>query len=239
MSPTALAAASPLSDATAARFDIYAAIHKALRLFMVDTLQRTSAIDLDDAGAAALTLDQLDALCAQMRGHLAHENEFLHPVLEAAQPGSSQRIAGEHEHHLDAIASLEDATQALRAAGVAGAQRAALAQRLYRQLALFVAENFVHMNHEETAHNAVLWSAYSDAQLAALDGRIVASLPPQELTSTLRWMARALTPQELRALLTAARAGMPAGAFAGVLALVRGELHGAARAHALQGLAAD
>ena len=32
-------------------------------------------------------------------------------------------------------------------------------------LALFIADNFQHMHVEETAHNAVLWARYTDAEL--------------------------------------------------------------------------
>ena len=39
----------PSAMTTPARFDIYAPIHKALRLFMNDTLARLSRLDLDPA----------------------------------------------------------------------------------------------------------------------------------------------------------------------------------------------
>ena len=204
---------------------------------MTDTLSRVGSLPLEDEPAFHATLDQADALCQQLRHHVGHENDFVHPALEAAQPGSAERIRHEHVEHLDAIASLEDAVLVLRRA--APAQRPVLAQRLYRQLALFVADNLQHMNVEETAHNAVLWARYSDAELQALDGRIIASLTPPEMAHSLHWLARALAPHELAGLLAAVRPGMPPEAFAGVLDLVRQALANddAAYQRALRGLA--
>jgi len=58
--------------------------------------------------------------------------------------------------------------------------RAALAQRLYRHLALFIGENLQHMQVEETENNAALWALYSDDELAAIHDRLLASVPPKK-----------------------------------------------------------
>lgn len=199
-------------DRTARRFDIYAPIHKALRLFMTDTLQELSRLDLDDPQDLAARLDQLDALLDAARCHLQHENDFIHPALEARKSGASDRIAAEHREHLDAIATLSSQAAALRAE-----PEPAAAHRLYRQLAGFIAENFEHMDVEETRHNQALWAAYGDAELRELEGRILASIGPQEMSQWLRWMIPALNPAERAQLI----AGMPDAARAPVLASAR------------------
>lgn len=207
------------TSGAAPRLDIYAPIHRAWRALMADTLMRAGRLDVDDAVACADTLAQVRLLCAQLRRHVAHENDFVHPAMEAVAPGSSGRIGHEHDEHLDAIASIEDQVQAIEQAPAA--RRMALARELYRALARLMADNLLHMDVEEREHNAVLWAHHRDDELQALDGRIVASLPPDEAALGLQWMARALPPQDLAALLAGARAGMPPEAFAGMLALAR------------------
>ena len=81
--------------------------------------------------------------------------------------------------------------------------RAAL--RLYRHLALFVAENFQHMHIEETVNNAALWACYSDAELLEIHGRLLASMPPQEHLLVARWMVPALSPVERAGMLNGGR----------------------------------
>lgn len=194
---------------TPPRFNIYAPIHKAVRLFMTDTLSGLSRLDLDDAQDLTAALAQLDALLDAASCHLQHENDFIHPAIEERCPGVSKRIATEHGEHLDAIAMLRAQTAALRAE-----PEAASAHRLYRQLATFIAENFEHMEVEETRHNQALWAAYSDAELQAIEGRILASIGPQEMTLWLAWMLPAFNPKERAQLI----AGLPLAAQAPVLA---------------------
>jgi len=204
---------------TTPRHDIYAPVHKALRLFMTDTLQALSRLDLDDAQDLAAGLARLETLLEAACRHLQHENDFIHPAIEERSSGTSHRIAEEHRQHLDAIATLR-----AQAAAVRAAPDAAAAHRLYRQLAAFIAENFEHMDMEETRHNQALWSAYSDAELQALDGRIVASIGPQEMAVWLRWMLPAFNPAERAQLV----GSLPSEARPPVLAQARDLLDDAA-----------
>jgi hypothetical protein len=216
MTATAALARPTAVPATAPRVDLYGAIHKALRLFMTDTLQRLGRLDTDDGAECAATLGQLDALLEACRAHLDKEERYLHPAIEARRAGAAGRIAAEHTQHLHAIAALEAQAAALRALPGAGA-----AARLYRQLAGFVAENLVHMEVEESQHNAVLWALYDDAELLAIHQRILASIEPAEMASVLRWMVPALTPAERAGLLGAMQRELPPEAMRGVLAGVR------------------
>ena len=203
----------------APRLDLYAPIHKALRNAMSDALARVGRMDVADPQDRAEALTCLDALLTMCSQHLQHENEFVHTAIEARCPAGSTRIAEEHAEHLDSIAELRSGAAAVAAATGAEADR--LAHRLYRHLALFIAENFQHMHIEETAHNALLWEHYSDAELEALHGRLLASVAPQEQLETARWLLPACTPAERAGMIAAARTQMPPEALLGVLATVR------------------
>ena len=216
------ATTTPNARAAVPRVDLYAPIHKALRSFMLDTLLRVGRLDVFDADEVEHTLGQLGALLTQCEKHLQHENEFVHPALEARMPGGAERIAAEHAEHLEAIAALRDETLQLRA--TPQDRRMAPALRLYRHLALFVADNFQHMHVEETVHNAALWAHYSDAELGALHGRLMASVPPQEMLDTARWMLPALSPVERAGMLNGVKAGAPPQAFEALLGHVRPHL---------------
>ena len=182
-------------------------------------LLRVGRLDTGDAEELATTLAQLRSLLELCRSHVAHENEFVHAAIEARRPGASQRIAAEHVEHLDAIAALEAEVAAL-----AALPREPAAQRLYRDLARFVGENFEHMHVEETAHNAALWSLYSDAELNEIHQRIVAAVDPAEMGLVLRWMVPAMTPAERAAMLGEMQSQMPPEAMRGVLDTVRPHL---------------
>ncbi len=207
----------PLATAPgAARHDLYASIHRALRLMMGDTLGRLGRLDPDDDDEVGDVSARVAQLLATCRSHLEHEDAFIHPALEARRPGASANASDAHAGHGQAIAALEAGLATLRAA-----PNALAVQRLYRQLAAFVAENLEHMEHEEQVHNTVLWQAYSDDELRAIEQALVASLPPEELMFVLEWMLRALPPAERAARLRALQAKLPPEPFRHVLALAQ------------------
>jgi hypothetical protein len=199
------------------RRDLYAGIHKALRLFMARTLTSVGSTDPGASAEVAASLVMVQGLLALCELHLKDENEFVHPALERAQPGSAARIAGEHRHHAESIADLRDLAALVEHS--AGAARAAALDRLYATLALFVGENLQHMHVEETAHNPLLWAAYGDDELAAIEHAIVASIPPEAMTEALHWFLPALNAPERAGMLSEMSQGMPPEAFRAVLAI--------------------
>ena len=218
LAPVAARAATA-ARAEPARMDLYLSIHKAMRAFMADTLVKIGSVDVADGADRDAALAQLDLLLELCLGHLRHENEWVHTAIEARQPAGSRRIADEHVEHADAIAELRAEADVLR--GAAGAEADRIALRLYRHLALFVAENFQHMHVEETVHNALLWQHYSDGELAALHGRILASITPAEHVVVARWMVPASTPAERAVIVAGAKAQMPPEALLGMMTVVR------------------
>lgn len=206
----------------AGRFDLYRGIHKAMRALMGDVLVAVGRADPADEPEFARACARVVELADFCTGHLMHENEFIHPALEARQPGSSERVAHEHHEHGHAIARLKEAAQHALDGQGAGREQAAL--DLYRRLAVFIAHNFEHMHTEETVHNQALWAHYTDEELAALHGRLVASLPPEENLFVLRWMIPAMTPGERLAVLSDMQAQAPAPALAAALDVVRPHL---------------
>jgi len=208
--------------APAPRHDVYGNIHKALRAMMFDTLQRVGTLDVTDDDDMARTLGQAERLLAHLTSHLEHEDEFVHPALEACSPGASVVTADAHAEHRGSIAALAAEISALRSA--AAAERSLRSARLYRHLALFVADNLQHMHIEETAHNTLLWAACTDAELQALTGRIVAHLQPQIMAEALDWMAASLNPAELAELFGGIQLQAPPEAFRSLLEIARSRL---------------
>ena len=204
------------------RFNTYTAIHKALRNLMCDTLCRVGRLDVHDADEMTATLTQLDTLLTECTAHIEHENDFVHAAIEARLPAGSARTAADHLEHFESITALADESAALAAADADA--RPVLALRLYRHLALFVAENFQHMHIEETANAALLWAHYSDAELHAIHDRLVATLSPQEHLLVARWMVPASTPAERAGLFTELKTQTPPEAFLGVLMHVQPHL---------------
>lgn len=216
------AATRDADEPTQPRYDMYAPIHKALRAFMSDTLTLVGRADwLDDEDTRA-ALSQMRDLLRICEVHVHDENGFVHPAIEARRPGASKRIAAEHEDHLEEIRALERALSAVERSR--GARRTETGHAVYHELALFVAANFEHMHYEETAHNAALWAAYSDAELERIEGELVASIPPEAMAMIAPWMLRYVSHAERVTLLAGMRKGAPPEVFEGMLGLAAAQL---------------
>ena len=211
-----------VAQAQAPRVDMYSGIHKAMRALMADTLLAVGRMDCDDGLELAQVTERVMQLLDFCRSHLEHENAFVHAAMEARAPGASEAVAREHEDHARHIAQLADVVAALRAAPAP--QRFAEQQRLYAELTLFVADNFHHMRVEETAHNAVLWARYTDAELIAIHDALVGSIPPGEMMFAMRWLVPFMSPIERAGFLGDVRAKAPAPAFQAILDTVRPHL---------------
>lgn len=218
--------ASPQPRSVAApdapREDLYTGIHKALRALLCDVLVAAGRMDGFDDSETAATLARVRNLIELARHHVHHENQHVHPVLEARRRGSSARLAKEHVEHEEAFERLETAVRAVeRAAGVAREQ-AALA--LYRELALYAAQDFLHMHAEETQANSFLWQTCSEEELRGVHQAIVSGIEPELMARYVRWLIPSMTPSERVGLLTGARGSMPAHVFEGMLRTVKPHL---------------
>lgn len=201
----------------ARRYNLYSAVHKALRGFMMETVARAGRADVNDDCEFATMLEQVRGLLQACRDHLRHENEFVHPALERAVKQSSQHTSDDHAEHVHAIDAL--ALQVNHLAAVPATERFFLVQQLYMQLTTFVAENFVHMQVEETQNHQVLIAAYTDAELLQIKDAIVASISPQENMLMMKWMLQYMNSTELAAMLSGIKQHAPPPVFQAVVDL--------------------
>ncbi len=195
----------------APRADLYLFVHKGLRAFLSDTLNRCGRLDANDDSDVAETLAQVRGLVALCRSHLDKEEYIMHPAMEARRPGSARQTHDDHASHLQAFEDIEHNVCAVEEA-VSG-QRAAAARHLYHHLALFVAENLEHMHVEETGNNEVLWASYTDEELMALQKQLIGSILPADMQVFLRWMIPAMAPAERAMLLSGMKQNAPGEVF--------------------------
>jgi hypothetical protein len=210
---------------TTHRHNIYTLIHKALRACMADVLVTVGRMDPHDPDDVAVAAASVRSLLDFARSHLQAEEDWVHPALEARRSGSSAETRADHLQHREAFVMLEASLRAVETS--AGTAREVAALRLYRHLALFVADNLQHMHVEETENHATLIECYSEEEILGIEGRIVGSHTPVEMAAVMRWMVPAANAPERAALLAGMRQNAPRPAFEAILAMVR--LHLSAR----------
>jgi len=204
------------------RLDLYRFVHKGLRAFLHDVLLQVGRMDVDDDAEVKGVLARVRDLLTICRIHLQEENRFIHTALEARRAGAATRVASDHASHEQSFEELE-----LDARAVEDSQspaRAVAATRLYRHLALFVADNLEHMHVEETELNEALWATHSDAELRGIQQALVSAIAPEHMAVFQRWMLPAMTPAERVALLSGIKQRTPGHVFSGILANLKPHL---------------
>ncbi|WP_428635201.1 hypothetical protein [Sedimenticola sp.] len=176
------------------RHDLYLPVHKGIRAFMCEVLLNAGKVDSTDQQELESVLAQIRGLLYLCKAHLKHENNFLHNAMEAHKPGSSKKTAIAHEAHEREMQHIEQTI--LQVEFASQEMRAVLMTGLYRQVALFIAENFEHMHTEETENMPLLWEYYSDEELTKLEHELVAEIPADLNAVFLRWMLPYITPAE-------------------------------------------
>jgi hypothetical protein len=94
---------APASEAPAPRLDLYAPIHKALRVLMGDTLQCMGRVDVTDLDDLTDALDRVDTMLVLLAAHLKHEDNFMHPAIEARLAGAAATTSADHLQHAAAL----------------------------------------------------------------------------------------------------------------------------------------
>lgn len=207
--------------------DLYGPIHRAMRKVFADLLVRLGRADAEDQAACLALADDLESVLCLCERHIRHEEAHIHPHVGPELDALVRSLTDDHQEHEERIVELRDL--AGRLSDASASARGAVLRETYLRFSRFVAENLAHMAEEELVLQPALEAAFGAEGLAAMEGRILESMGPEEGFEVLRIMIPANPRPVQVALLTAARAGMPPPVFGALFAQVRGELDAATR----------
>lgn len=205
------------------RYDMYAFIHKGLRKGLCECLQVLSSVDDRNNGEFEKMASKVHEFLDLCDAHVHHENDYIHPSLESRSPGSSLDITKQHDEHSKHIQHLRAELQ--RIERLPSLRRAPALHRYYREFALFVADNFKHMEHEESELNGALWASYSDEEINAIEENLVAHVDPNLMPLIQGLMVSAMTPSERINFLGSIQPQVPTDIFEAMVADLEGFLN--------------
>jgi len=197
-----------LTDYHLPALDLYGAVHKGLRLGMLELVTRLARNDVDDCNAARRAIDDLDGLLYMCERHAEHEDRHLHRAVELRRAGGSAAFALDHERQRKEVLDLR--ALALATTSADPAERPRLWRALQLRYSRFVGENLVHMAEEEERMQRQLEQLYDTDELAAIQRGLVGGIGPDEMLAWTRLMLRAATPRERTLMLERMRNILPA-----------------------------
>ncbi len=198
--------------------DIFTPIHKGLRSMLYSLSNRLQTNDFADVAATrALVTDlEYDFAAARSAGcvlcvlnhHATDEEAEIFPKVSPVAAELTGQLIREHHELTGRERAITEAAHELLALPSAADRVAAGIRLNHRANELFVAY-FAHMNREETELVPLMLRHFTDPQMAAMRGAIIAHMPPPQLMFILGWMLPALNATELADLITGAQKGAP------------------------------
>jgi hypothetical protein len=185
------------------RFNIYTCIHKGMRAQMGQYLIQLGQVDETDPEDVLQMMVKLKQSLKFFKNHMEHENKFIHPLLVEFNKGIAPRTEQDHSHHELVIDDLLKDIEVLNLLPQQLRQNAI--QDLYRNYAIFVAENLEHMHIEETENAELLWKHLSDKEIIAIEQHLVSSISRQEAMESLMIMLPNLSVRERHTMLSQIR----------------------------------
>jgi iron-sulfur cluster repair protein YtfE (RIC family) len=136
-----------------------------------------------------------------------------------------QSIHRGHESQPVMVAELQALGDALRA--TASDLESLAGRTLYLHFSRFAAELLLHMAEEEQVVQPLLERFFSDDELRAIHGRLLASMTTPETMRSGPWLLRAVNPTERAALVASVAATAPRAEYEALLDLARSVLSSA------------
>lgn len=205
------------------RFNIFNQVHKALRAMLYDTSLTIQQTHFADAEETETALEKVRATVDIFDEHAAHEDHFVLPAIRQYEPSVVDAFEQEHE---------KDHALSERLRGLLTVYNHAIktevkietGQAINQAFIEFMIFNLEHMAKEETVLNKILWRYYSDAEIIAINQRIVASISPEEMAVTSAWMMRGMSNAEISGWLKAVEKNAPEPVFTRLFSIAEKEL---------------
>ncbi len=196
------------------RYKTYDAPHKGLRngLSQLSLLAgRTNYSNPDEVAQ----LRQLGTrLFSILTIHAEDENTVTLAHLETRCPGCSQHDVDDHQEIHQTQQNLEDQLKAISAGASEGKNMTEAGAEFYLAFSEFHGKYLQHTAEEERVTQPLLWQHFTDEELAAHRGEIMARNPPRTLLTWFEFVIPAQTRAERIGLLTGFKRMAPADFFA-------------------------
>ncbi len=207
----------PTPTLRAVALDLYRDIHKGIRTELFDVTAEAGRLDPADRAARLALAHRVDDLVELLVTHAEHEDGAIQPALETHLPDLAERVEVDH---LALEARLDDLSGwAREAADAPKANRRQHGHGVYLELASFTGAYLQHQDLEERVIMPALEDAIGVEAVGAIHGAILASIPPQQMATSLALMLPAMNVDDRTELLGGMQQGAPAEVFEGIWGL--------------------
>lgn len=205
------------------RYNTFRLIHRGLRAMLYAVSLKIQQTDLSSDIDGSSVIDEIQLLISLFETHAHSEDTYYNEPLEKLKPEVASIFEKEHkeDHRLGnelsvIIASWKAATDD-RSRFIAG-------QELFYSFNEYIAFNLYHMNKEEIMLNEVMWSVYSDEQIAGFEQKAVQNIPPDKMSEYCKWILRGNNNQDIANWISEIKNGAPSEVYDWIQKMAKQEL---------------
>ncbi|MCB0521917.1 MAG: hypothetical protein H6577_27250 [Lewinellaceae bacterium] len=206
------------------RLSLVVTPHKGIRYAFPQLSIKAGSLDYADKRAVADLKDKMTEFGELLEEHADLENRFILTALEERAPGSASHDEGDHEQLYFLQEKLMAKLDKILSPTVSPADAARLGYEFYQDLSMLHAAHLEHMMEEETVTQTLMWQHFTDAELMAIHGQIVSSIPPQMMLAWSQYILPALNPAEREEMLKGIQANAPAPFFEQIMSVAKSAL---------------
>lgn len=206
------------------RYNTFRLIHKGLRAMLYGASIKIQQADLGSIDEGKSVVDEIQLLISLFEAHAHSEDKYYNEPLEKLKPEVANLFEKEHqEDHrlgnklLSIIAKWKTAAD--------NESRFATGQDLFYAFNEYIAFNLYHMNKEEIMLNEVMWSVYSDEQIAGMEQKAVQNISPANMGEYGKWILRGNNNEDIAGWISEIKHGAPAEVFTWIHGLAKQELN--------------
>jgi hypothetical protein len=198
-------------------FDGYRDVHKGIRAELFRITLMAGSLDPGERCARERLAEDVTRLFELLEGHAAHEDEFVQPHIEKHAPFYAEVIATDHPRLEDQMVQMHGRVERMVTAPTA--EQRGRVHHVYRELASFTSTYLEHQDFEECQVMPALAAVMDVEALVAINAAIVASIPPEQMATSLGFMLPAMNIDDRAEMLGGMQSEAPPEVFAGVWAL--------------------
>jgi hypothetical protein len=191
------------------RVRLFEAAHKGLRSALAQFSFLLGKCDFNNNADVDKLYSLGKDMLMMLNSHANDENSIILAELEAKVPGSSKHDMDDHERleiDQDAMDKLLDD---IKEVSSKGGDAAGLGAELYMKFAKYQGDYLLHTYEEETETQRMLWENFTDRELHAMRGKIIAGFTPEAFEKWQSYILPAITHNDRAFMLAGMKANAP------------------------------
>lgn len=206
------------------RFDLYAQVHKGIRMALNSLCHQAGSVDCADHEKVKAFVDEFRRVVVILHSHSEDEDTHINESYEKYAPETLRELEEEHaalEQNLEKLVALVNQLESSEPNSV---QQQKIWYQIGKDLNRFTADYLLHLQHEEGPGMEALWKHLTDEQLKVISTNIRSSIPPHAMAIFLHYMIPAMSHLERVEMLGGMKKFAPKEAYVGTLGLAESRL---------------